>query len=112
MRCLQVVVAAVFAAALMMTAGCGPEPTAGTTGGDGAKVAEMQKQLDQAKMDLKAAQDDLATKNNELAAKTTENQNLQKQLDAANAKIAEITKTVQEAMKLAAPPAAPAPAPQ
>ena len=49
MRCLQVVVAAVFAAALMMTAGCGPEPTAGTTGGDGAKVAELQKQLDQAK---------------------------------------------------------------
>ncbi|MGD1000371.1 MAG: hypothetical protein ABSA67_06695 [Candidatus Brocadiia bacterium] len=109
MKCLQWAAAAAFAAALMMTVGCGPEPTAGTTGGDGVKVAELQKQLDQTKQDLKTAQDDLAAKTSELAAKTTENQTLQKQLAAANAKIAGMTKTVQEAMKLAAPPAAPAP---
>jgi len=112
MRCLKVMAAAVFAAALVMAAGCGQQPTAGTTEGDGAKAAELQKQLDQAKLDLKAAQDELATQKSELAAKNTENENLKKQLDAANHKIAEITATVQAAMKAVAPPAAPAPSPQ
>ena len=105
MRCLQALAVAVFAAALVMAAGCEPQkPTVVANQGDGAKVAQMQKQVDQMEQNLKAAQTELAAKRNELAVKTTEIQKLQKQLDAANAKLAEITKTVQEAIKLAAPP--------
>jgi len=105
MKCLQALAVAVFAATLVMAAGCEPQkPTAGANQAEGAKAAQSQPELDQVKQDLQAAQTELAAKRNELAMKTTEIQNLQKQRDAANAKLAEITKTVQEAIKLAAPP--------
>jgi uncharacterized protein (DUF3084 family) len=111
MRYLQALAVVVFAATLVMASGCEPEkPVAGASKGDTADAAQLQKDLGQAKVDLKAAQGELATKGNELAtqrnelaAKTTEVQNLKKQLDAANAKLADIQKSVQDAMKLAAP---------
>jgi peptidoglycan hydrolase CwlO-like protein len=111
-RYLQVAAAAVFAAALVMAAGCGEQATPGTTGSNAPKLAEMQKQVDQLNQDLKAAQDELAKINNQVTEKVKENQNLQKQLDAANAKIAEMTQTIQDVIKLAAPTAAPSPPPQ
>jgi predicted nucleic acid-binding Zn-ribbon protein len=112
MRYLQAVAVGVFAAALMMAAaGCGDQSGTPKAGEGGAQAAQLQKDLDQAKLDLKAAQDQLAAINTELAAKNAKIQTLQKELDAANAKLAEITKTVQDAMKMAAPPMAPA-APQ
>jgi septal ring factor EnvC (AmiA/AmiB activator) len=110
MRHLRALAVAVFAAALVTAAGCGQEngtPVANQA--DAAKAAQMQKDLDQAKQDLQAAQTELAAKSGELKAKTMEAENLQKQLDVANRKLAEITKTVQDAMKLAAPPAMPSP---
>jgi len=111
-RYLQVAAAAVFAAALMMAVGCEQQAPSGTAESNGPKLAEMQKQLDQLNQDLKAAQDELAKINNQVTEKIAENRNLQKQLDAANAKIAEMTQTIQEVMKLAAPTVAPPPSPQ
>jgi septal ring factor EnvC (AmiA/AmiB activator) len=111
-RYLQVAAAAVLAAALVMAVGCEQQAPSGTAESNGPKLAEMQKQLDQLNQDLKAAQDELAKINNQVTEKIAENQNLQKQLDAANAKIAEMTQTIQEVMKLAAPTVAPSPSPQ
>jgi septal ring factor EnvC (AmiA/AmiB activator) len=106
MKYLQAMAVAVFAAALVMSAaGCEEQKTPGPSQAEAAQAAQVQKDLDQAKQDLKKAQDELEAKRAELAAKTAEVQNLQKQLDAANAKLAEITKTVQDAMKAAAPAA-------
>ena len=109
MRYLQVAAAAVFAAALAMAAGCGEQAAPVAAESNGPKLAEMQKQVDQLNQDLKAAQDELAKINNQVTEKAKENQNLQKQLDAANAKIAEMTQTIQDTIKLAAPTVAPSP---
>jgi flagellar motility protein MotE (MotC chaperone) len=106
MKYLQAMAVAVFAAALVMGApGCGEEKSPAPDTVEGVKTAQLQKDLDQAKQDLKKAQDELEAKRADLAAKTAEVQNLQKQLDAANAKLADIMKTVQDAMKAAAPAA-------
>ncbi len=102
MKYLQAMAVAVFAAALLMAAaGCEEQKTPPAANQvSEAQMAQMQKDLDQAKQDLKKVQDEFEAK---LAAKTAEAQNLQKQLDAANAKLADIAKTVQDAMKVAAP---------
>ena len=110
MRYLQALAVVVFAASLVMAGGCEPQKTTSGTSQDAeAKIAQMQKQVDQMEQDLKAAQNKL---NTELAVKDAEIQKLQKQLDAANATIAETTKMVHEAMKVAAPTVAPPPSAQ